>query len=267
MLNSIFKKVLPVLWWTMLLLAFATTFWADWDPELYVDQAYSVAPNIIEIVFSNEISEYSLEEDWSSFLVIPYDDTDNEYMIEFKELDTYDKTIMILTLDNNLVDWEEYKVVVLNIEDVYWQNILYWVDSEADFVYTHIETPVVEPNEPITDTPVVEPNEPIVDTPIVEPNEPIIDTPTVEPNKPIVDTPIVEPDVPIIWTPEINPPDTPDNPEIWGVPLNAPDVENQVEVVVKDNDNLPTTWPEHILILMISLITAASLFVYRFKKI
>jgi hypothetical protein len=45
---------------------------------------------------------------------------------------------MKLVLDKDFTIWEEYRVIVLTIEDIYWQNIVSGVDSEAFFIAKEI---------------------------------------------------------------------------------------------------------------------------------
>jgi hypothetical protein len=54
---------------------------------------------------------------------------------------------------------------------------------------------------------------------------------------------------------------------LWWIQLNAWDVENQVDSLAKDNTKLPTTWPEHIILLIWALIIGCFLFIYRYKNI
>jgi hypothetical protein len=137
-----------------------------------------------------------------------------------------------LVLDKDLVNENEYKVIVLKIEDIYWQNIKYWVDSEAIFYYYYTEETPKE----------VE----------VEPETDLNSASEVEENNDIEEiVPLEEQEV---------------KSSIWGTNLNSWDVENQVTVVAKDNTKLPTTWPEHILLLILAIIIWGLVFVYNYRK-
>jgi hypothetical protein len=141
---------------------------------------------------------------------------------------------MILTLNRDFVVWERYKVTVLKVQDIYWQNIISWVDSEAEFDAIYFSP---ESNE--------------VDTTNDYDNDTNSNIEANNEDNENNDDENIEPD---LWW-------------VWWVSLNSWDVENQVLVVAEDNSKLPTTWPEHILILVIALIIGWWLFIYKYRKI
>jgi hypothetical protein len=147
-----------------------------------------------------------------------------------------------------LTIWEEYKIIVLKIQDVLWQIILNWMNSEAYFTHTGETTS----SNPFVDNSVVwwwqeegNTDDEFLDK-LIELTNSIPENPVV------VDT----------STPEENP-----EAGLWWVALNAWDIENQVDVLAKDNTKLPTTWAEHIILLIWALLIWCLLFVYRYKNI
>lgn len=137
--------------------------------DLFLQKASNTWTNEVELVFSNEIDEISLED--SEFDIRATSDYYDFYEVVAKELDKEDKHIVKLVVDRDFSIWEEYKVIVYAIQDVDWQIIVDGVDSEAFFtaeeIDTTIEPLVVEPTnpEPTWNGPVV-----VVDEPNPNPN-------------------------------------------------------------------------------------------------
>jgi hypothetical protein len=232
MLNSIFWKSLLIL--SLLFVTFSTNVFAATNQELYVEDAFVTCwANEFEITFSNEISEESIELDGSLFRIESIDSPEDSYEVIEKSIDSFEKKVMILTLNRDFVNWERYKVTVLKIVDIYWQNIVNWVDSEAEFSYLGLDDRCMEDNW------------------LNSANEVDENVENVE-NVENIDNNNVDVDV---------------EGDLWGVSLNAWDVENQVLVVAEDNSKLPVTWPEHILLLILALIFWGWLFIYKYRKI
>lgn len=250
MFNSIIKKVLPIL---LLIIALFSKTLANED--LYIEEVYPVWTNKIEVIFSNEINESSLEEDWSLFRIEEIENSDNYYEVLNKELDSRDKTVMILTLDKDLVDWEEYRLIALKVEDIYNQNIKYWVDSEAVFVYRHNTSWWGEQVNTWNET----------EEDLTWEWEWKIEDENTDKN-------IVCPEWHILSWEDCIPEETNSAGEedinkwsIWGKDFNS-DVEKQVDVIADNSDKLPTAWPEHILILVIALLLGSGIFFYKFWR-
>jgi hypothetical protein len=49
--------------------------------------------------------------------------------------------------------------------------------------------------------------------------------------------------------------------------IDASDVENTTLALASNNDSLPKTWPEHILMLILSIILWALIFIFKYKKV
>ncbi len=116
-----------------------TTPWSDsWKSKaLVLEDANLVWKNKVELSFSNEINELSAEE--REFRIENIKDTNDILEVLESEVSKTNKKNLILTLDKEVVIWNEYKIVVLNIRDVLNQNIEFWVDSEATFVWSEID--------------------------------------------------------------------------------------------------------------------------------
>lgn len=115
------------------------TPWSDsWKSKtLVLEDANLVWKNKVELSFSNEINDLSAEE--REFRIENIKDTNDILEVLESEVSKTNKKNLILTLDKEVVVWTEYKVVVLNIRDVLNQNIEFWVDSEATFVWAEID--------------------------------------------------------------------------------------------------------------------------------
>lgn len=244
MLNSILlKKLLSVL--TLFCIFWLNVFAAE--DELYVERAYSVWANEVAIVFSNEISDISLNPEEALFRIDSVKYPEDIYSVSSIEIDEEEKNIVFLTIDKNFIIWEEYTIVVLKIQDIYWQNIKYWIDSEAVFYYSW-ET---SSNDEINTNNITE-----------------IENTIPEDVGQSSNTNVSPSDVPTSTTTTVDPvTDYNEEVNLWWIQLNAWDVENQVDSLAKDNTKLPTTWPEHIILLIWALIIGCFLFIYRYKNI
>lgn len=131
-----------------------TTPWSDsWKSKaLVLEDANLVWKNKVELSFSNEINELSAEE--REFRIENIKDTNDILEVLESEVSKTNKKNLILTLDKEVAIWNEYKIVVLNIRDVLNQNIEFWVDSEATFVWTEIDETMPDLNAASEEEPV-----------------------------------------------------------------------------------------------------------------
>ena len=130
------------------------TPWSDsWKSKtLVLEDANLVWKNKVELSFSNEINDLSAEE--REFRIENIKDTNDILEVLESEVSKTNKKNLILTLDKEVVVWTEYKVVVLNIRDVLNQNIEFWVDSEATFVWAEIDETMPDLNAASEEEPV-----------------------------------------------------------------------------------------------------------------
>lgn len=112
--------------------------------NLSLEKAEMVWENMIEISFSNDISDK--DEDSREFMIENTKDSNELLEVTKSEISKTNKKNLILTLDEKLKVGNTYKVTVLNIRDIYDQNIEFWVDSEAIFTSKAIEESIIELN-------------------------------------------------------------------------------------------------------------------------
>lgn len=253
MFNSIVKKTTPIM--VLILALFSQACWAAEAQELYVEEAYPTWVNKMEVIFSNQISEVSLGEDWSLFRIESVSNPDDYYDVLKKELDEYDKTVMILTLSRDFADWEEYRLVVLKVEDIYGQSIKYWVDSEATFVYRYNNAWwSSEETDWWMNSAGEEPTKTGSTTNWEKPKE--------DENKTITC-----PEWYVLsWNNCFKKEEEVKESNVWWTNVDAKDIENQVDVVAKDKDKLPTAWPEHVVIIALALLLGWVFYVFRSKE-
>lgn len=118
--------------------------WSNTLKALSVEKAEMIWKNIIEVSFSNEISD----KDPSSreFMIENVNNSDELIDVIKSEISKTNKKNLVLTLEENLKIWNSYKVTVLNIRDILNQNIEFWVNSEAILVAKELEEKMPELN-------------------------------------------------------------------------------------------------------------------------
>lgn len=99
---------------------------------LSLEDAKLVLKDKIELSFTNEIKNTSNDE--REFRIENIKDSSETLNVIDSVISEKNKNNLILTLDKEPKIGEEYKVVVLNIRDLFEQNIEFWVDSEATFI-------------------------------------------------------------------------------------------------------------------------------------
>jgi len=123
-----------------------TTPWSDSKTTnaLFLEDANLVWLDKVELTFSNEINELSAEE--REFKIENVKNSNDILEVLETEVSKTNKKNLILTLDKEPTIWEEYKIVVLNIRDVFNQNIEFGVDSEATFIWVEIDEENIDLN-------------------------------------------------------------------------------------------------------------------------
>jgi len=219
----------------------------NWDESIYSNE---VAADINMTIFSldtvNVIDKNKIELVFSDILDST-EWTEREFNIYNKsdELDTFDvvstslnpddKHKLELTLDRDIEVWVEYEVVVIAIKNESLQNIESGIDSIETFTLT----------EDLANSFTWE----IIETSTGE----VIETSTGETLNDEDNTQ----DLNSAW----------DEASIAWANIEETDLENTTLWAAQNNTSLPKTWPEHILIFVLSILLAWVLFVFKYKKI
>jgi len=211
----------------------------NWDESIYSNE---VAADIDMTIFSldtvNVIDKNKIELVFSDILDST-EWTEREFNIYNKsdELDTFDVVSTLLnpddnhrlelTLDRDIEVWVEYEVVVIAIKNESLQNIESGIDSIETFTLT----------------------EDLVNSFTWE----VLETSTWE----TLDDENNEEDLNSAW----------DEASIAWANIDETELENTTLWAAQNNTSLPKTWPEHILIFVLSVLLAWIFFVFKYKKI
>jgi len=198
--------------------------------ELTLVDALIYDKNKVKLFFTNELEDF----EWviREFKVTWINDEFDTFEVVDTELVEDDKSSLIITLDWEPTIWNEYKVVALEIRDIFNQNIEFWDDAIAVFLAEEIiEMPVEEL---------------IVEDEIIE-----------ETSTWVVEDEIIQE--------ELNSAEDKEPTNVW-VDLTEEEIEDTVLNVADDVEKLPQTWPEQILIFILAFILWALVFVFRFKR-
>lgn len=193
---------------------------------LYVLSSKNISKNEVEISFSNEISSENTNQ-----IELRIEETNNQesyFDSIWTVVNPDDNKNIIVLLDRDLEVWVEYKIIVLSIKDIFGQTIEFWVNSETSFFWKNVEEKIKE------ELIIEEENEIIEKELIIEEKEELE---------------------------EIN--NEPNN--VW-IELNSADVAEDLVSLSEKNEELPTTWPEHILLFILAILFSSLVFVYKFKK-
>ena len=204
-------------------------------PEESVFSLESVVANNkkqIELTFSRELdsSTWSVRE----FKVYKKTDDTDLFDVLSTELNKTDNTKLVLNLDRDLENNVEYEVVVIAIKDKNANNIESGIDS--------IESFIVDENNFVTNSGVI-----LTDTWVTEELNSASETWTTEKSN--------------TWTTINTNENAPD-----GTTLSNSDLEKTTLWAAAKNDKLPKTWPEEILLVILSIILWALVFIFKYKK-
>ena len=197
-----------------------------------LDEVEATGTQELTLTFNADLDSTSNED--SEFLIL-HNDTQEEIFVETREIVEEEQNKIVLTLDRELELGAKYDFTILSIIDIDGRNI----ESGIDALTTFDVPSFFAPEEPVEE--------------VVE--EPAEETPSQQEDAPIEN--IEEVDLNAAW-PEENE---------WG---NAGKILSQDEVkhdtlneVAEDNENLPQTWPEHILLLILALLAAMGVFYFQ----
>ncbi|MDD2907093.1 MAG: fibronectin type III domain-containing protein [Candidatus Gracilibacteria bacterium] len=206
---------------------------------LYLEDSNMVGIDKVELTFSNEINDLSAEE--REFRVENVLNSNDILEVLSSEVSKTNKKNLVLTLDKEPVIGEQYKVTVLNIRDIYNQNIEFGVDSEATFIGTKLD----------------ENNNILNSANNQTSNNQDLNANTNSGNM------LNSTDSGVVVTSENS--SNPGN--LGGMDLNSADINGSVLGVSDEASKLPKTGPEEILIFILAFIVSGIIFAYRFRKI
>jgi len=200
-----------------------------------LDTINVIYKNKIELVFSDNLDST----DWTEreFNIYNKSDELDTYDVISTELNSEDNHKLELTLDRDIEVWVEYEVVVIAIKNESLQNIESGIDSIETFTLT--EELVNSFTWTLTETLTWD----LLDN-----------TSTWEV---LVNENTTNQDLNSAW----------DEGSIAWANVDESDLENTTLWAAQNNTSLPKTWPEHILIFVLSVILAWLFFVFKYKKI
>ncbi len=200
-----------------------------------LNDAYQIWKNVIRLNFSNNLLSSQTGSDLSFKIESVTNPSDYFDVVSF-EIPEEEKNVLFLVLSWEPKVSSEYKVVALSVFDENKNNIEYWVDSEASFVWVNLETPKDDFNS-------AGPNE-TETTQTPEKKEEVVEEKTPEKKEPV------------------NHKKQTKN----GEDLKETDVKKDVKWVSKDKSNLPKTWPEYLILLFLALMIWTVFFIPKYRK-
>lgn len=162
----------------------------------------------------------------NEFTIYEKNNSSELFTVNSTVINSEDNSKIKLYTDESFENGVEYEVVVLYIKDKFGQNIEFWVDSTSVFFWKSFEEEVIDNNTEIEKEDNLVENTQVDEIDNIEENET-------------------------------------DN--IW-VELNSADIAKDVVWASSETTELPTTWPEHVLLLIITIILSSLIFVFRYKN-
>ena len=217
---------------------------SDEDFEFVLKWVNVVANNKLELNFSNLLDQST--NTIREFKIKNKNDELDLYEVIDNELNVNDSSRLFLTLDKDLVVWIEYELLVIWIISSTGKNIESWIDNVETFILTKQIIPETTKVEETKDQSLIPETLEVKETKDETKNEEI-EVEKAEENK--EETGI-----------ELN--------SAWpsGKNLTTKEAENNTLSLSKNNNNLPKTWPEHVLLIIFSLLIVWMLFVLKYKK-
>lgn len=219
-----------------------------------------ISADVIELDFSENLEKW--DNPTREFKITNSLDEFDSFEVVSNELNIDDESKITLVLDRNLIEWNEYEVVIIAITSVLGNNIESWIDNAIKFI---ANIPVYNSNDDSWTTV-------INDDQSVTVNNPDWSTTTTNPDWTIIivyadgtttnidsDGTIVEDEV------EFNSAAEEQTGVEW-IDIAAEDIENTALFIAENNSNLPKTWPEHVLMLILSIILWVLIFIFKYKK-
>lgn len=159
----------------------------------------------IELEFTNVLDD----SEWTNreFKIRNKNDVLDEFEVVEAIIDEKNKNKLILTLNNDLVIWNEYEVITIAIFNNNWENIESWIDNSENFIVEEI----------------------------------IISEET-----------------------ELNAASEEEWPN-W-INIESNEINNTTLALAENSDSLPKTGPEHILMIILSIILGTLVFLFKYKK-
>ena len=205
-----------------------------WDPfSLKAVQVNSFSE--IELTFSEALEAHP--DASREFKVVNKTDSLDELLVVKTMLDGEDATKVVLTFDRDTLANGEYELTVIDIKSETGKNIESGIDGISSFS---------TPNEFIVEVPEV----------VLEPE--LVVEEDIDLNS--ADEPIVE-DIPEVDLNAADPMDA----VSWET-LTEDDIEKNTISEANKTEELPNTWPTHILLFILTFMIVTLLFVFRFKR-
>lgn len=237
--------------------------------SLFIEDAVQVSKNKIELLFSNEISDLNNYD--REFKIENVKNPNDVFEVKDTAISLENKKNLLLTLDKEPVVWQDYKLIVLNIRDIYDQNIEFWVNSEAIFKWVEITQEqeskfssnkdyfsFSELNSAWTNDKDTSSNN-VNSTTTSSTNEDKKDTVNQLDDK-NNDNQITSTTTSVVGTNTI---------ESWNlawVELNSANVWNNVLSESEEISKLPVTWPEQIIFVLIAILLSWFIYIYKFIR-
>jgi LPXTG-motif cell wall-anchored protein len=204
------------------------------NEDFALDWVTVVSYNKIKLSFTNTLNDS--EEAVREFKIVNKADSFDSFEVISSELDSEDNSVIELTLDRNLEIWTQYDVIIIAINSSTGWNIESWIDNVETFSITEINGVQVDDNTELNSVWTEE-------------------TSTVTENNGWV-----------VWdNTELNSAWTEETSLVW-TNINASEIENTTLAQAEKQTALPQTWAEHILILILSIVLWAVVFIFKFKR-
>jgi len=209
--------------------------WDTWVNIFSLESIVVNTSNSLELNFSRDLD--TTENTEREFKIYNKSDNLDTFDVISTEIDSTNPNNLIVTLDRELQLWVEYELVVIAIKDINLNNIESWIDSIESFIFNNEIINTTESWGIITESWVLDENN-------EELNSANSDSWTVDNST---------------WTVVIN-----EWPSWSNIDTN--ELNNTTLGAAWNTNQLPKTWPENILILVLSIILWALVFVFKYKK-
>lgn len=198
--------------------------------DFALDSIELISYDKLELDFTNNLE--NTDDSMREFKIVNKNDNLDVFEVLSNELNIDDNSKIELILDREVEIWNEYEVIIIAITSSNWNIIESWIDNTETFIVEEI----IELNSATENT---------EDVNTEDTNTESTDLNAAAENleDEVVNTTNLWP----TWT-----------------NIDSSEVENTTLVLAENNSNLPKTWPEHILILILSIILWT--FIFKFKR-
>ena len=252
-------------------------WWNDGN-DFVLESVNVLMKDVIELNFSENLSDWN--DPIREFRITNAIDDLDFFDVVSSELNVQDKSKITLILDRELIEWNEYEVVIVAITSDWGKNIESWIDNAIKFIAI---LPTVNDSNNTNSTIIINEDWSSTETApdgtkttiyydwTVVVLSPDWSSTTTNPDWTITittsdgNTVTTNPDWSIADDAELNSAAEEQSWVSW-TDIAAEDIENSALFVAWNNSNLPKTWPEHILMLILSIILWVLIFIFKYKK-